>query len=126
MTRLGSIVVLMLVFAAALPVSAQNLVSPKLLPPLSSLHAMQNLHASLGRSSAVPANGPVQRKHWTRGGKVMTFVGAGVAAVGTVLLVHGASNQQQMFAKDEEWTGAGMLAGGSVLAIVGLTRHSKN
>jgi len=126
MTRFGAIVVLMLAFSAALPVLAQNLVSLKLLPPPSPLHAMQSLNTSLGQGSAVPTNEPVLRKHWTRGGKVMTFVGAGIATVGTVLLVHGASNQQQMFANDEKWTGAGMLAGGSVLTIMGLTRHSTN
>ena len=127
MNRLGAIVVLIFVFSYALPVSAQNLVSPKLLPPTMSLHAgVKNLNAAFGQGSGTQTNQQVHRRHWTTGGKVMTFVGAGIAVTGTVLLVHGASNPQRMFANDVKWTGAGVLAGGSVLTIIGLTRHSTN
>lgn len=127
MMRLGAIVALMLLFSAAVPASAQNLVSPKLLPVKPSLRVgNETLNAAFGQDSRTQTNEASHRRHWTTGGKVLTFVGAGIATMGTVLLVHGASNPQQMFANDVKWTGAGLLAGGSVLTIIGLTRHSTN
>lgn len=128
MMRLGAIVALMLVFSASVvPASAQNLVSPKLLPVKPSLRVgVENVNAAFGQDSRTQTNEVSRRKHWTTGGKVLTFVGAGIATMGTVLLVHGASNPGQLFARDEKFVGIGILAGGSVTTIIGLTRRSTN
>src|SRR5215469_8040742 len=112
MMRLGAIVALMLVFSASVQASAQNLVSPKLLPVKPSLRVgLENVNPAFGQDSPTQTNEASRRKHWTTGGKVMTFVGAGIATMGTVLLVQGASNGGQLFARDEKFAGIGMLAG---------------
>jgi hypothetical protein len=65
-------------------------------------------------------------KTWTKGGKIMTFIGIPVAAVGAVMLAVG-SDEDRIGGTDVaiNWkaTGAIWLAGGAVLTIIGLTRR---
>lgn len=127
MMRLRAIVALLLVFLGSVSASAQNLVSPKLLPVKPSLRVgIEDFDVAFSKDSRTQTNEGSHRKHWTTGGKVLTFVGAGIATIGTVLMVHGASNPEQLFARDEKFAGIGMLAGGSVTTIIGLTRRSTN
>lgn len=126
MKRAAATVLMLAIFCVSLPASAQNLVSPKLLPPPPSLRTGIQLRASLGQGSSTQTDQSVHRTHWTTGGKVMTFVGAGLVVLGAALAAQGASNSQRLFANDEKWTGVGILAGGSVLTIIGLTRRSSN
>lgn len=128
MKRSAATVLMLAIFCVSLPASAQNLVSPKLLPPPPSLRTGIQLRASLGQGSSTQTDQSVHRTHWTTGGKVMTFVGAGLVVLGAALAAQGASSHQTFanFANDEKWTGVGILAGGSVLTIIGLTRRSSN
>ncbi|HET9409934.1 MAG TPA: hypothetical protein VFO39_22045 [Candidatus Sulfotelmatobacter sp.] len=126
MKRSAATVLMLAIFCVSLPASAQNLVSPKLLPPPPSLRTGIQLRASLGQGSSTQTDQSVHRTHWTTGGKVMTFVGAGLVVLGAALAAQGASNSQRLFANDEKWAGVGILAGGSVLTIIGLTRRSSN
>jgi hypothetical protein len=65
-------------------------------------------------------------KTWTKAGKIMTFIGIPLAAVGAVMLAVG-SDEDQIGDTDVaiNWqiTGALWLAGGAVLTIIGLTRR---
>jgi hypothetical protein len=115
---------------------AQDLVAPKLLPAPSSLRtgiAARNL--SFGAGDDPSQQAPPPHRHWSKTGKILTIVGAGLIGAGTVALVHGqntrvlcASNGNGETCADIAWraTGAGWTAGGAVLLIVGVTRHTED
>ncbi|MGO9087611.1 MAG: hypothetical protein ACLQBK_20530 [Candidatus Sulfotelmatobacter sp.] len=131
MTRCWAILLVIAISFASLPASAQELVSHKLLPPPAALRAgIQNFHASFGQETGAPAKQPARQKHWTKGGKIMTYIGAGLMAGGAGALAYGLSNQNSAncigtcIAVDWKWTGVAWLAGGSVLTVIGLTRRS--
>jgi len=133
MTRLWAILLVIAISFASLPASAQELVSPKLLPPPAALGAgIRNFHATFGQEPGAPANQPAKQKHWTKGGKIMTYVGAGVMAGGAGALGYGLSNQNSLscssgstcIAVDWKWTGVAWLGIGSALTVIGLTRRS--
>ena len=65
-------------------------------------------------------------KTWTRTGKILTFIGIPVAAVGAVMLAAGSSEDRigdTDLAIDWKTTGAIWLGSGAVLTIIGLTRR---
>src|ERR1700741_1145815 len=69
---------------------AQDLVSPKLVPPAAVLReevATRNLAFATDNDSANTTATP--RRHWTKAGKIMTIVGAGLIGAGTGALIHG-------------------------------------
>ena len=69
---------------------SQNLVSPKLLPPAATLRAgiaARNLAFDAGDDSPNQAAAP--HRHWSKTGKVLTFVGIGLVGAGAAALVHG-------------------------------------
>ena len=128
-------IVLAIVVFAFLPASAQNLVSPKLLfPPLTLRAKTINFNAALGQESNASSDQRVHQRHWTKGGKIMTFIGVGLMAGGAAALGYGLSHDNTpvcngggtCVAVDWKWTGAGWLAGGSVLTVIGVTRHSSD
>lgn len=131
MRRFWGIFVTM-VLVASLPAFAQNLVSPRLLPSSAELRAAA-ARASLGQSSTPSTSQPAHQKHWTKGGKIMTFIGAGLLAGGTGALAYGLSNENSYscsvgntcVAVDWKWTGVAWMAGGATLAVIGLTRRSE-
>ena len=113
-----------------LQVSAQDFVSPKLLPPASALRTgivTSNLAFGTGDDPSKQTHPP--RRHWTKGGKIMTIVGAGLIGAGTGALIHGQNTQiacSSGTCADIAWraTGAVWMAGGAALVVVGVTRHT--
>jgi len=109
---------------------AQDMVAAKLLPPPSSLRtgiATRNLEFQTGDAASKPA--PPARRHWSKTGKILTIVGAGLAGAGTVALIHGQNTQvacNNGTCVDIAWrdTGAIWAGTGAVLVIVGVNLHT--
>jgi hypothetical protein len=136
MRRCWSPLLVTAILAASLPVSSQDLVSPKLLPPAAGLRlrAVPNFNLTQDTSSATSAQPAAKHRRWTKGGKIMTFVGLGLMGGGASALGYGLSHKNTpdcsagntCVAVDWQWTGVGWLAAGSALTILGLTRHTSN
>lgn len=121
---------------ACLPAMAQNLVSPKLLPPAPALRsgiAARNLAFDMG--SDPPSQAPAPHRHWSKTGKILTIIGAGLAGAGAAALAHGETTQVACTSNgtsgtcvDIAWrtTGAIWLGAGAALVIVGVTRHTED
>jgi hypothetical protein len=119
---------------ACLPALAQDLVSPKLLPPAPSLRsgiAARSLAFDMGTDPPNQTSAP--HRHWSKTGKILTIVGAGLAGAGAAALAHGETTQVACTSNgtsgtcvDIAWrtTGAIWLGGGAALVIVGVTRHT--
>jgi len=130
MTRFWGLLVTVLLIS--LPAVAQNLVSPKLLPPPAELRVAA-ANASLGQSSSPSSTQPVHQRHWTKGGKIMTFIGAGLLGGGTGALAYGLSDENSYtcssggtcVAVDWKWTGVAWMATGATLTVIGVTRRSE-
>lgn len=109
---------------------AQDLVAPKLLPSPSALRtgiASRNLAFQTGEDSTKQTATP--HRHWTKAGKILTIVGAGLLGAGTVALVHGQNTQvacSNGSCVDIAWRDTGAVWAGAcaVLVIVGVTRHT--
>jgi len=135
MTRLLGVIVLgMAMLLVCLPASAQEMVSHKLLPAPTELRAaIPDFHASLDEPAAA-SNQPVRQRHWTKGGKIMTGIGAGLLVGGGIALAHGLSNANSYsctsggtcLAVDWKVTGGIWLGTGAVLTVLGVTRHSSD
>lgn len=118
------------ILGGCLPVLAQDLVSPKLLPPASVLRtgiAARNL--ALGTEDDASKQAPPPHRHWSKTGKILTIVGAGLIGAGTVALVHGQNTEvacSNGTCVNIAWrdTGAIWTGAGAVLVIVGVTRHT--
>lgn len=131
MSRFWGVLVTVVV-SVSLPAIAQDLVSPKLLPSPAEMRVAAT-NASLGQDSASSASQPSHQKHWTKGGKIMTFIGAGMMAGGAGALGYGLSNENSYscsagntcIAVDWKWTGVAWLAAGGTLTAIGLTRRSE-
>lgn len=128
--RFVAVLLMVTMSGMCMPASAADLVSPKLLPPASALRAgiptrSVSFDAGTGPSSPPPA----PHRHWSKTGKVLTIVGGGLVAAGTVAIVHGqntriACNDNSCVGIAWRDTGIGWAAGGAALMIVGLTRHT--
>jgi len=135
MTRLLGVIVLgVAILLTCLPASAQEMVSHKLLPAPTELRAaIPDFHASLDEPAAA-SNQPVRQRHWTKGGKIMTGIGAGLLVGGGIALAHGLSNANSYsctsggtcLAVDWKVTGGIWLGTGAVLTVLGVTRHSSD
>jgi len=113
-----------------LPASAADLVSPKLLPPASALRAgIPNRNVSFDAGTDTSSQPPAPHRHWSKTGKILTIVGAGLIAGGAAAIAHGQDTRVVCSGNtctDIAWrdTGIGWAAGGAALMIVGLTRHT--
>ena len=133
MTRLfGAIVLGVAMSLTCLPASAQEMVSHKLLPPPAELRAaIPDFNVSFD-DPATPSSQPVKRRHWTKGGKIMTGIGVGLLVGGGAALAHGLTNANSYsctsggtcLAVDWKVTGGIWLGAGAVLTALGVTRHS--
>jgi hypothetical protein len=130
--RRWAAVVMVTVLCACLQTLAQDLVSPRLLPSPSALRtgiANRNLAFRTGDDPSKQA--PPPHRHWSRTGKILTIVGAGLISAGTAALVHGQNTQvgcSNGTCVNIAWrdTGALWTGAGAALVIVGLTRHTED
>jgi len=127
----ASLLVVVMLFAC-LPISAQNLVSRKLLPPASALRTRTaTAHFALGMGDDSSQTSTKPRRHWSKGGKIMTIIGAGLIGAGTAALIHGQDTQvacNNGTCVDVAWkaTGAIWMGGGAALVIIGATRRTED
>jgi hypothetical protein len=111
---------------------AQELVSPKLLPPVSELRvAVASRHLALDMENDPPNPASTPHRHWSKGGKIMTVIGAGLSGAGTAALIHGQNTRvacSNGTCTEIAWraTGAIWMGGGAALVIVGVTRHTED
>lgn len=130
MHRNWAALLIVTMFAAGLQASAQELVSPKLLPPPSALStgtAARNFAFQTGDAASKPT--PPPHRHWSKTGKILTIVGAGLLGAGAAAIVHGENTQvacNSGTCVDIAWkaTGAIWAGAGAALVIVGATRHT--
>lgn len=123
-------------FGTYLQASAQELVSPKLLPPASVLRAgiaARSPAFGMGDDPSNSRHAAAPHKHWSKTGKILTIVGAGLIGAGTAAIVHGqntrvacTSNGTVETCASIAWraTGAIWAGGGAALVIVGATRRT--
>jgi hypothetical protein len=112
---------------------SQELVSPKLLPPPSAMRAGsagRNLAFDLGDDPA-NSNHPAapHHRHWSKTGKILTIVGAGLVGAGAAAIVHGQNTRVACSGTtcvDVAWkaTGAIWTGAGAALVIIGATRRT--
>jgi hypothetical protein len=132
MMRFWTIVLVIAIAFASLPAPAQNLVSPKLLPPPAELRAgIHNLNASLAQGSNTPSSQPAKTKHWTKTGKILTIVGGAVAADGIATVAYYeaynsscSTNLSNCLSSGWKWAGVAEASAGGALMLIGLTRRS--
>jgi len=118
--------------ATAFQASAQELVSAKLLPPAPALRtgiAARNFAFQAADQTSKPPVPP--HRHWSKTGKILTIVGAGLLGAGAVAIVHGQNTQVTCSngqCVDIAWrdTGAIWAGAGAALVIVGVTRHTED
>lgn len=128
--RFVAVVLMVAMSGACMPASAADLVSPKLLPPVSALRAgIPTRSVSFDAGTAASSQPSAPHRHWSKTGKILTIVGGGLVAAGTVAIVHGQNTPVTCNGNtcvDIAWrdTGIGWAAGGAALMIVGLTRHT--
>jgi hypothetical protein len=118
------------------PVLAQDLVSPKLVPPVSELRAqVATRHLAFDTENDPPSQTATPHRHWSKAGKIMTTVGAGLIGAGTGALIHGQNTQVACTSNGTvetcasiAWraTGAIWMSGGAALVIVGATRRTED
>jgi hypothetical protein len=129
MQRLCAFLLLFASLFASLPCAAQEPIPFKSLanmaavqPSLSDLREMQNGSSPQGTG----------HRHWTKGGRIMTYIGVPVMAAGAAMLAYGVtksnstdcSDGNTCVSVDWKWTGAAWLGVGGALTVIGLTRHS--
>ena len=117
---------------------SQDLVSPKLLPPPSALRvgsAARNLAFDMGDDPSNSKHAAAPHRHWSKTGKILTFVGVGLVGGGAAAIVHGqntriacTSNGTVQTCADIAWraTGAIWTGAGAALVIVGATRRTED
>jgi hypothetical protein len=107
---------------------AQDLVSTKLLPTPSAVRAgSAGSGLAFGAGNDAPSHTP--HRHWSKTGKILTIVGAGLIGAGAAAVVHGQNTQiacSNGVCTDIAWkaTGAIWMGGGTALVIIGATRRT--
>jgi hypothetical protein len=131
MQRLSAILLVMALIFTYLPCIAQDPV------PFNSLAHMAAVQPSLAEVRAMsdgqssPSGQPAKRSHWTKGGKVMTYIGIPVMAAGGAMLAYGLKNGNSTSCNggtcvsvEWKWTGVAWLGVGGALTTIGVTRRS--
>jgi hypothetical protein len=115
---------------------SQDLVSPKLLPPPSALRvgsAARNLAFDMGDDPSNSNHPAAPHRHWSKTGKILTIVGAGLVGAGAAAIVHGqntriacTSNGTVETCADIAWRASGAIwtGAGAALVIIGATRRT--
>ena len=80
---------------------------------------------------ANPSAQPVKHRHWTKGGKIMTFIGVPVMGAGGAMMAYGMRNGNSTSCSgstcvsvDWKWSGVAWVSVGGVLTAIGATRRS--
>ena len=136
--RYLALMTVMMLLGLSSPALAGDLVSPQLTASLSADAVRPYIPGRLAAFSfQAPSQTPSQlpaapvEKHWTKGGKIMTFIGLGLVAAGVGLMfvpnttVSSSCNSSSCSETQINWkaTGGGIAGGGAVLMIIGLTRR---
>jgi hypothetical protein len=73
----------------------------------------------------------VKKSHWSKGGKIMTYIGVPVMAAGGAMLAYGLKNGDSSSCSGNtcvsvswKYTGAAWLGVGGVLTAIGATRRT--
>jgi hypothetical protein len=90
-----------------------------------------NRHLALDTENDPSNTAATPHRHWSKGGKVMAIIGAGLIGAGTAALIHGQNTQVACSSgtcTEIAWkaTGAIWMAGGAALVIVGATRRTED
>ena len=116
----------------------QDLVSPKLLLPASALRgrsAARNPAFDMGDDPSNSNHAAAPHRHWSKTGKILTIVGAGLIGAGAAAIVHGqntrvacTSNGTVETCEEIAWkaTGAIWTGAGAALVIIGATRRTED
>ncbi len=126
------VLIIAVMFCTCASAFAQNLVSPKLLPPASVLRAeFSTGHLTFGTGNDEPGTTATPHRHWSKGGKIMTIIGAGLIGAGAAALIHGQNTQvacSNGTCTEIAWkaTGGIWMGGGAALVIVGATRRTED
>jgi hypothetical protein len=115
-----------------LQASAQESVSAKLLPTAPALRAgiaSRNPTFDMGDDPSNSGHAVAPHRHWSKTGKILTFVGAGLIGAGTAALIHGQNTRvacSNGTCVDVAWraTGAIWAGAGTALVIIGATRRT--
>ncbi|MFZ1083339.1 MAG: hypothetical protein WAN35_00085 [Terracidiphilus sp.] len=125
MQRLFASALVLAVLFTSLPCLAENTIPFKALEHSAGL--LPNM--ANGQSSS---SQPATRSHWTKGGKIMTYIGVPVMAAGGAMLAYGLKDGDSTSCSNNtcvsvswKYTGAAWIGLGGVLTAIGLTRHSK-
>lgn len=125
MQRLFAPLLILAFLFTTLPCAAENAIPFKALEHSAGL--LPNL-ADGQSSSSLPA----ARSHWTKAGKIMTYIGIPVMAAGGAMLSYGLKDGDSTSCSDNtcvsvswKYTGAAWIGLGGALTAIGLTRHSK-
>jgi hypothetical protein len=112
-------------------IQAQELVSPKLLPPAATLRMGITARNLAFDQADGTSNQTAPHRHWSKTGKILTIVGAGLIGAGTAALVHGQNSEVACnggSCVNIAWraTGAIWMGAGAALVIVGATRRTED
>jgi hypothetical protein len=133
--RCWAALLIVTMLGAGSPALAQDLVSPKLLPAPSAVRAASAPNLAFGTGNDSSSQAAPLHRHWSKTGKILTIVGAGLIGAGTAALIHGQNTQVACTSNgtvetcaDIAWraTGAIWLGGGAALVIVGATRRTED
>ena len=126
MQRLFASLLVLAVLFTSLPCKAGTPI------PFKELEHSAGALPDMGDGSSASPSQPAHRSHWTKGGKVMTYIGIPVMAAGGAMLAYGMKNGNSSIScsgntcvsVEWKWTGAAWLGIGGALTAIGLTRHS--
>ena len=132
-----AILVIAALLFASVPLAAEGPGPAKPLIPfdkLASSSSSQPDPAAVQAATNNPASSPSQsakKRHGSRGGKLMTFIGGPVWAAGGAMLAYGLSNGDSSNCNGNtcvsvswKYTGAAWMAIGGGLTVFGLTRRT--
>jgi hypothetical protein len=132
MQRIWAILLMMALTIATLPCAAQDPIPFKSLAHMTGVQpSLADAHA-LTDGQAAPSGQAAKHRHWTKGGKIMTFIGVPVMAAGGAMMAYGMSNNNSTncsagstcVSVDWKWTGVAWIAIGGTLSAIGVTRRS--